>query len=52
VKLSNAGAFAHLILGALNEAGMFIAHSDDPEQARDDVAVALRELLEGMRVRN
>jgi len=52
VKLSSAGVFAHLILGALNEAGMFIAHSEDPKQARDDVAVAMRELLEGMRLRN
>ena len=52
VKLSNAGVFAHLILGALNEAGMFIAHSEDPKQARDDVAVAMRELLDGMRLRN
>jgi AcrR family transcriptional regulator len=51
VKVSNAGVFAHLILGALNEAGMFIAHSEDPKQARDDVAVAMRELLEGMRLR-
>jgi AcrR family transcriptional regulator len=49
VKLSNAGVFAHLILGALNEAGMFIAHSEDQKQARDDVAIAMRELLEGMR---
>src|SRR3954451_6225028 len=31
VKLSNAGVFAHLILGALNEAGMFIAHSEEPK---------------------
>ena len=52
VKLSNAGVFAHLILGALNEAGMFIAHSEDQKQARDDVAVAMRELLEGMRLRD
>ena len=52
VAVSNVGVFAHLVLGALNEAGMFIAHSDDPKRARDDVAVALRELLDGMRLRN
>ena len=51
IKLSNASVFAHLILGALNEAGLFIAHSEDQRQARDDVAVAMRELLEGMRSR-
>jgi AcrR family transcriptional regulator len=51
IGLSNASVFAHLILGALNEAGLFIAHSEDQRQARDDVAVAMRELLEGMRSR-
>jgi len=52
VAVSNVGVFAHLVLGALNEAGMFIAHSDDPKKARDEVAVAMRELLDGMRLRN
>jgi AcrR family transcriptional regulator len=52
VAVTNVGVFAHLVLGALNEAGMFIAHSEDPKQARDDVAVAMRELLDGMRLRN
>src|SRR3954451_489764 len=52
VAVTNVSVFAHLVLGALNEAGMFIAHSDDPKRARDDVAVALRDLLEGMRSRN
>jgi AcrR family transcriptional regulator len=51
VEISKVGVFAHLVLGALNEAGMFIAHSDDPKAARDDVAVAMRELLEGLRAR-
>jgi AcrR family transcriptional regulator len=51
IELSNAGVFAHLILGALNESGLFIAHSDDQRKARDDVAVAMREMLEGMRSR-
>ena len=51
VEVTNVGVFAHLMLGALNEAGLFIAHSDDPRQARDDVAVAMRELLDGMRKR-
>jgi AcrR family transcriptional regulator len=51
IKVSNAGVFAHLILGALNEAGLFIAHSEDARQSRDDVAVAMREMLDGMRLR-
>ena len=52
VALANVNVFAHLVLGALNEAGMFIAHSEDPKGSRDDVAVAMRELLDGMRSRN
>jgi AcrR family transcriptional regulator len=38
-------ALAHLMLGALNEAGMVIAAGGD----RDDTGAALRALLEGMR---
>ncbi len=49
VRIGNVSVFAHLVLGALNEAGMFIAHADDPRAARDDVGRAVRELLEGMR---
>jgi AcrR family transcriptional regulator len=52
VRIGQVSVFAHLVLGALNEAGMFIAHSDDPAKARDEVAVAMRELLDGMRARN
>ena len=52
VSIGNVSVFAHLVLGALNEAGMFIAHSDDPEKARNEVGVAMRELLDGMRSRN
>jgi AcrR family transcriptional regulator len=51
VRIGNVPVFAHLVLGALNEAGMFIAHSDDPRRARDEVGAAVRELLDGMRVR-
>jgi AcrR family transcriptional regulator len=49
VRIGNVGVFAHLVFGALNEAGMLIAHSDDQKRARDDVGTAMRELLEGMR---
>jgi AcrR family transcriptional regulator len=52
VRVGNVAVFAHLVLGALNEAGMFIAHADDPRRARDDVGESMRELLDGLRSRN
>jgi AcrR family transcriptional regulator len=51
IELSNVPVFAHLVLGALNEAGMYIAHSDDAETARAEVGDSMRELLEGLRAR-
>jgi AcrR family transcriptional regulator len=42
---------AHLILGALTEAGMVIAQADDPDRARKEMGVAVERLLEGLRVR-
>jgi AcrR family transcriptional regulator len=52
VRLGNVPVFAHLVLGALNEAGLFIAHADDPHSARADVGAAMRELLDGLRSTN
>jgi AcrR family transcriptional regulator len=52
VTIGNVPVFAHLVLGALNEAGMFIAHADEPRRAREDVGAALIELLDGMRARD
>jgi AcrR family transcriptional regulator len=40
---------AHLILGALGEAGMLIANADDPKAAREQVEPPLLALLEGLR---
>jgi len=40
---------AHLILGALGEAGMLIANADDPEAARAEVEQPLLALLQGLR---
>lgn len=40
---------AHLILGALGEAGMLIANADDPRAARAEVEPPLLALLEGLR---
>jgi AcrR family transcriptional regulator len=42
---------AHLILGALTEAGMVIAQADDPDRARKEVGEAVERLLEGLRIR-
>jgi AcrR family transcriptional regulator len=39
---------AHLILGALGEAGMLIANADDPEAARAEVERPLLALLQGL----
>ena len=40
---------AHLILGALGEAGMLIANADDPKAARAEVEPPLLALLQGLR---
>jgi hypothetical protein len=42
---------AHLVLAALNEASLVIAHSDDPEAARAEVGPALGNLIEGLKAR-
>ncbi|WP_158257989.1 TetR/AcrR family transcriptional regulator [Sphingopyxis lindanitolerans] len=40
---------AHLVLAALTEASMMIAHSVDPEATRIEVSDALRNLIAGLR---
>ncbi len=40
---------AHLLIGAISEAGMVIANSADPESARAEVEPPLLDLLEGLR---
>ncbi len=40
---------AHLMLGALGEAALFIANSDDPAAARHQIEPALLTLLDGLR---
>ena len=42
---------AHLLLGALGEAGMMVAHAEDRDTARREVEPALLALLEGLRAR-
>jgi AcrR family transcriptional regulator len=41
---------AHLLLGALGEAGMLIAKAEDPRAAREQVERSLLALLEGLQV--
>jgi AcrR family transcriptional regulator len=43
---------AHLLLGAMGEAGMVIANAADPKAARGEVEPALVGLLEGLRARD
>jgi AcrR family transcriptional regulator len=43
------GPLAHLLLAAVNEAGLVIARSEDVAAARAEVGVALNRLLEGLR---
>jgi hypothetical protein len=40
---------AHLVLAAINEAGLLIAQADDPAKARRDVGGAFDALLDGLR---
>jgi AcrR family transcriptional regulator len=41
---------AHLILGALIEAGLMIAHADDLQKARAEVGASVERLLTGLRI--
>ncbi|HKG63124.1 MAG TPA: TetR/AcrR family transcriptional regulator [Solirubrobacteraceae bacterium] len=41
-------ALAHVLLGALDEAALYVATSEDREAARDEVAQLLHALLDGM----
>jgi AcrR family transcriptional regulator len=43
---------AHLMLGALGEAGLVIARADDPKAARAEVGASVERLLAGLRVRS
>ncbi|QDY77078.1 TetR/AcrR family transcriptional regulator [Streptomyces qinzhouensis] len=41
---------AHILLGALDEAALMVAHADDPEATREEMAEALEHLLDGLLV--
>jgi AcrR family transcriptional regulator len=44
-----ANAVAHVLLGALDEAAMVVARSDDQPAAREEMGKTVRRLLEGLR---
>jgi hypothetical protein len=41
-------ALAHVLIGALDEAAMFVATSEDRDAARDEVARVLHALVDGL----
>jgi AcrR family transcriptional regulator len=42
---------AHVLLGALDEAAMYLARAHDPKQARAEVGATVARLIEGLQVR-
>ncbi|MEW1547332.1 TetR/AcrR family transcriptional regulator [Streptomyces tsukubensis] len=42
---------AHILLGALDEAALMVAHADDPETARAEAVDALEHLVDGLLTR-
>jgi AcrR family transcriptional regulator len=40
---------AHVLLGALDEAALYVARAPDPETARAEVAAVVRRLIDGLR---
>lgn len=41
---------AHLVVGALDEAAMYISRADDPQQARREMGDSIERMLAGLRV--
>lgn len=48
IRKRSAAALARVITGAINEAGLAIAHSDDPKRARVEYGAVIDALLEGL----
>ena len=49
IQARSSPELAHLILAAVDEAALLIAHSDNPAAAQRDASAALEQLLEGLR---
>jgi len=43
---------AIVLLGALEEAAMYLAGADDPKRAREEVRAVIRDLIDGLLVGN
>lgn len=48
IKEQPVDPLAHVVLGALIEAGLVVAHAPDPRRARAEMSGALRTLLDGL----
>ena len=48
VESDDASSLAYLLLGALTEAGTVIAHAEDPEATRVQMAQALNRVVDGL----
>jgi AcrR family transcriptional regulator len=46
------GPLAHVLFGALSQAGLMVARADDPSAARSEMEVAMDRLLDGLRAAN
>lgn len=51
ISVDDAGAMAHLLLSAVDEAALFIAHADDTARARARAGRSLDTLLQGLTLR-
>ena len=49
IKPQPLDALAHLLSGAMNEAAMWIAQSENPSQALEEAVATLEKLLQGLR---
>jgi AcrR family transcriptional regulator len=48
IKRESPASLAHLVLAALNEAALLIAHSEDPNATRAEVGASLQALISGL----
>jgi AcrR family transcriptional regulator len=46
------GPLAHVLFGALSQAGLMVARADDPDAARSEMEAAMDRLLDGLRAAN
>jgi AcrR family transcriptional regulator len=49
IRTASVDALTHLLTGAMNEAALWIARGEQPEQALDDASRALEEMLNALR---